>query len=53
LSETEGVKDVKISYAEAKAWIVVVNSIENKTVIDAVSNVGPYKGKIIDRQPIE
>ena len=50
LSATEGVENVKISYEQAKAWMTVSDSIENKDLIDAVSKAGPFKGKVIGRK---
>ena len=52
LSATEGVKDVKVSYEQAKAWMTVTESIEDQVLIDAVSRVGPYKGKVIERRSL-
>ena len=53
LSATEGVEDVKISYEQAKAWVTVSESIENKILIDAVTRAGPYKGKVIERKSLQ
>ena len=53
LSATEGVENVKISYEQAKAWITVSESIENKILIDAVSKAGPFKGKVIERRTLQ
>ena len=53
LSATEGVKEVKISYEQEKAWMTVAESIENQVLIDAVSKAGPFKGKVIERKPIQ
>ena len=53
LSATEGVKEVEISYEQEKAWMTVAESIENQVLIDAVSKAGPFKGKVIERKPVQ
>jgi len=53
LSAIEGVKDVKVSYEQGKAWMTVSESIENKILIDAVSRAGPYKSKVIERRSLQ
>ena len=53
LSATEGVTEVEISYEQEKAWMTVAESIENQVLIDAVSKAGPFKGKVIERKPVQ
>ena len=53
LSATEGVENDMISYEQAKAWMTVSESIDNKILIDAVSRAGPYKGKVIERRSLQ
>jgi copper chaperone CopZ len=53
LSATEGVKEVKISYEQAKAWMTVTDSIGNQVLTDAVSKAGPFKGKVVERKSIQ
>ena len=53
LSATEGVKEVEVSYEQAKAWMTVTESTGNQALIDAVSKAGPFKGKVIERKPIQ
>jgi len=51
--ETEGVKTVKISYAQSKAWMRVAETVQEQTLLNAVSKAGSYKGRVIERRPIE
>ena len=53
LSATEGVEDVKISYEQTKAWLIVSESVEDKILIDAVSRAGSFKGKVIERESLQ
>jgi hypothetical protein len=33
--------------------MIVAGSIEDKVLIDAVSKAGPFKGKVIERKPLQ
>ncbi len=50
LSKVEGVKDVKVSLKEKKAWLTVEESVTDKTLIEAVKKAGSYKGTVIERK---
>ena len=52
LSGIEGVKDVKVSYEEKKAWITVNDEVKDNRIKQAVQKAGPYKVKSIDRIPL-
>lgn len=43
-------KEVEVSYEQAKAWITATETIEDIALIEAVSRAGPFKGKVIDRK---
>ncbi len=50
LEGVEGVKEVKVSLKEKKAWLTVDDSVTDDALVKAVSKAGPYKGKVIDRK---
>lgn len=52
LSEIDGVKDVKVSYKEKKAWLTVDESIADERLVNALQNAGPYSGKVVERTPL-
>jgi hypothetical protein len=33
--------------------MTVAESIENQVLIDAVSKAGPFRGKVIERKPVQ
>jgi copper chaperone CopZ len=51
LSGVNGVKEVRVSYREKKAWLSIKEKVDNKTLTDAVQKAGPYKVKGIERKP--
>lgn len=53
LSATQGVKEVEVSYEQAKAKVIAADSVENQILLDAVSKAGPYKGRVIERRRIK
>ena len=53
LSETEGVKNVKISFEQSKAWVIVEETVQDQVLKNAVSKTGPFRGRVIERRPIE
>lgn len=53
LSATEGVKSVKISYEKGKAWVIVDETLEDQALKDAISKVGPYKGKVVEKRSLK
>jgi mercuric ion binding protein len=53
LSAVEGVNDVKVSYDKAEARMKVSNTVKDQVLVDAVARAGPYKGRVIKRNPIE
>jgi copper chaperone CopZ len=51
LEGIEGVKEVKVSYKEARAWVVVEPAVTDKLLEEAVSKAGRFTGKVIGREP--
>ena len=50
LSAIEGVKSVKVSLEEKKAWLTVSESVTDDMIIEALKATGMYKGKVIERK---
>jgi mercuric ion binding protein len=50
LKGVPGVRNVKVSYAEKKAWVTVDKSVTDDALIDAVRKAGEYEGKVIERK---
>jgi mercuric ion binding protein len=50
LSGIDGVRDVRISFVEKKAWLTADESVSDEKLIEAVRKAGPYTGKIIERK---
>lgn len=53
LLQVEGVRDVKVSFEDKKAWLMVEESVSDEILIKAVENAGPYKGKVLERRAEE
>lgn len=52
LKEVKGVRDIKVSFEEKKAWLTVDDTVTDKTLEEAVRKVGEqYKGKVVGGQP--
>ena len=49
LSNVEGVRNVKVSLDDEKAWLIVQDSVTDGTLSDAVKKAGSYKGRVIQR----
>ena len=49
LAETSGVKSVKVSYKDKKAWVTADASVTDTALIDAVKKAG-FKARIIERK---
>jgi copper chaperone CopZ len=43
---------VKVSYEEKKAWLTADESVTDTALVKAVQKAGSYKGKVIERQPV-
>ena len=52
LAGINGVKDTKVSYKEKKAWLTVEESVTDAMLVEALQKAGPYKGKVIERNPL-
>jgi mercuric ion binding protein len=52
LSDFKGVAEVKVSYPDKKAWLIVTDSITDRMLEDAVQRSGSFKGKVVERQAI-
>lgn len=51
LKEVKGVRDVKVSFEEEKARLVVDDAVTDKTLEEAVRKAGgQYKGKVVERK---
>ncbi len=50
LTDVQGVKSVKVSFDEKKAWLVVDKSVTDSMLTDAVRKAGEYEGTVIDRK---
>lgn len=51
LKEVKGVRDVKVSFEEKKARLVVDDAVTDKTLEEAVRKAGgQYKGKVVERK---
>ena len=48
----KGVQDVKVAYEEKKAWLTAHESVTDTVLVTAVQKAGPYKGTVIERQPV-
>lgn len=52
LEGTEGVKEVKVSYKEKKAWVRVDSTVTDEALIEAVTQFR-YKARVLERINIE
>ena len=43
---------MKVSYEEKKAWLTADESVTDAALVTAVQKAGSYKGKVIERQPV-
>lgn len=50
LSDVPGVKSVKVSFDEKKAWLVADESVTDGILNDALKKAGEYEGKVIERK---
>ncbi|MDA8084747.1 MAG: heavy metal-associated domain-containing protein [Nitrospiraceae bacterium] len=50
LSGVPGVKSVKVSFDEKKAWLVADKSVTDGMLNDALKKAGEYEGKVIERK---
>lgn len=50
LSKIDGIKDIKVSYKDEKAWCVADDSITDEVLIKAVEKAGAYKVQSILRE---
>jgi mercuric ion binding protein len=50
LEEIKGVRSVKVSFEDNKAWITVDESVTDAALTDAVKKAGPYTARIIERK---
>ncbi len=50
LSAVPGVKSVKVSYDEKKAWLVVEQTVPDGMLTDVVRKAGEYESKVIERK---
>lgn len=53
LLNVEGVREVKVSFKDKKAWLTVEDSVSDEILIKAVEKAGPYKGKVLERRSEE
>ena len=52
LAGIKGVQGVKVSYEEKKAWLTADESVTDTALVKAVQKAGPYKGTVVERQPV-
>lgn len=50
LSKIDGIKDIKMSNKDGKAWCVADDSITDEVLIKAVEKAGAYKVQLILRE---
>ncbi len=50
LLDVQGIKNVKVSYDEKKAWLVVDKTVTDDVLSGAVRKAGEYEGKVIERK---
>ncbi len=50
LTKVDGVRNVKMSLEEEKAWLTVDESVVDEALIKAVKKAGPYKGNVVERK---
>jgi mercuric ion binding protein len=53
LEETMGVRSVKVSFKDKKAWLTTDETVTDEALIDAVQKSGPYKGKIVEKRMLK
>lgn len=53
LEGVQGVKSVKVSFDEKKAWVVADKSVMDEALTNAVRTAGPYRGTVIERKSTE
>ncbi|MDA8079047.1 MAG: heavy metal-associated domain-containing protein [Nitrospiraceae bacterium] len=49
----KGVKTVKVSFEDKKAWVTAEETITDDMLLTAVQKTGPYTGKVIERKPAD
>ena len=52
LAGIKGVQDVKVSFEKKKAWLTADESVTDTALDTAVQKAGPYKGTVVERQPV-
>src|SRR5574337_678046 len=50
LTGVQGVKIVRVSFDEKKAWVTVDKSVTDEMLIEAIRQAGEYEGKVIERK---
>lgn len=50
LVDVPGVKSVKVSFDEKKAWVTLEKPVADDILNDAVKKAGEYEGKVIERK---
>ncbi len=50
LERVTGIKSVKVSFEDKKAWLIVDDAVTDKTLEEAVRKAGEYTGKVIERK---
>ncbi len=45
-------KEVKVSFAEKKAWLTVDEKVADKALEEAVAKPGSYTGRVVARTPV-
>ncbi len=50
LGEVKGVKTVKVSFEEKKAWLTTDASVADEMLAEAVQKAGAYTGTVIEKK---
>jgi mercuric ion binding protein len=50
LKEVTGVRSVKVSFEEKKAWLTADTAVTDEMLVRAVGKAGPYTGKVIEKK---
>ena len=50
LSKIDGIKEIRVSYNDEKAWCVADDSISDEVLTEAVAKAGAYKVQSIHRE---
>lgn len=53
LEGIKGVRSVKVSFQEKKAWVTAEETVTDDMLLNAVKKAGEYKGKIIEKRRLK